>query len=559
MATNMPPHNLVEVVAAARHLIRHPRGDPRRPDALRPRSGPAHRRQDRRASTASARRTSRAAASSAPAPPRGSRTSPPGARASSSPSCPTTSAPSGSSRRSPTWSRPRSSRASPTSRTSPTAATACACVIEIKNGFHPEAVLEQLYRLTPMEESFGINNVALVDGQPRTLGLKELLQVYLDHRLEVVRRRSVYRRTRAEDRLHLVEGLLVAILDIDEVIQLIRSSDDAAQAARAPDERLRPHRHPDRPTSSTCRCAGSPSSPGSSWRRSATSWPATIDAPHRAPRGRGPAAQDRLRRAGRGGEDPRHAATHRAAGVGRPARTRHGDARWRWPTTRATCCCPRPACSPAPPTPSPLPDRGSQGRARRGRLRRSRTTARGEVGVVTSAGRVVRLAVIDLPALPRHRGRALARRWGTDQRVPRAGQGRAPARPVLPDRRHPRARAGHRAGRREARHHRLPHQPRLLRGHRAARRRPGGRSRRPRHRRRRTWSSSRPTPSCSASAPTPCARRAARPVAWPASASPPASGSSSSEPYRAMPACRRRHGRRVRPPRCPARSPARSR
>ncbi len=57
-------------------------------------------------------------------------------------------------------------------------------VIEIKNGFVPEAVLEQLYKLTPMEESFGINNVALVDGQPLTLGLKELLEVYLDHRFE---------------------------------------------------------------------------------------------------------------------------------------------------------------------------------------------------------------------------------------------------------------------------------------------------------------------------------------------------------------------------------------
>jgi DNA gyrase subunit A len=103
-------------------------------------------------------------------------------------------------------------------------------VIEVKNGFVPEALLEQLYRLTPMEDSFGINNVALVDGQPRTLGLKELLQVFLDHRFEVVRRRSAFRRQKAADRLHLVEGLLVAILDIDEVIQLIRSSDNAAAA-----------------------------------------------------------------------------------------------------------------------------------------------------------------------------------------------------------------------------------------------------------------------------------------------------------------------------------------
>ncbi|MFF3378308.1 DNA topoisomerase (ATP-hydrolyzing) subunit A [Streptomyces sp. NPDC002680] len=103
-------------------------------------------------------------------------------------------------------------------------------VIEIKNGFVPEAVLEQLYKLTPMEESFGINNVALVDGQPLTLGLKELLEVYLDHRFEVVRRRSEFRRSKRRDRLHLVEGLLTALVDIDEVIRLIRSSDNSAQA-----------------------------------------------------------------------------------------------------------------------------------------------------------------------------------------------------------------------------------------------------------------------------------------------------------------------------------------
>ncbi|MFD4761604.1 DNA topoisomerase (ATP-hydrolyzing) subunit A [Streptomyces sp. NPDC058439] len=103
-------------------------------------------------------------------------------------------------------------------------------VIEVKNGFVPEAVLEQLYKLTPMEESFGINNVALVDGQPLTLGLKELLEVYLDHRFEVVRRRSEFRRTKRRNRLHLVEGLLVALIDIDEVIRLIRSSDNSAQA-----------------------------------------------------------------------------------------------------------------------------------------------------------------------------------------------------------------------------------------------------------------------------------------------------------------------------------------
>ncbi|WP_405845002.1 DNA topoisomerase (ATP-hydrolyzing) subunit A [Streptomyces sp. NBC_01518] len=111
-------------------------------------------------------------------------------------------------------------------------------VIEIKNGFVPEAVLEQLYKLTPMEESFGINNVALVDGQPLTLGLKELLEVYLDHRFNVVRRRSEFRRTKRRDRLHLVEGLLTALIDIDEVIRLIRSSDNSAQAKQSLMERF---------------------------------------------------------------------------------------------------------------------------------------------------------------------------------------------------------------------------------------------------------------------------------------------------------------------------------
>ena len=103
-------------------------------------------------------------------------------------------------------------------------------VIGIKTGFDPKAVLEELYRLTPMEDSFGINNVCLVDGQPRTLGLLELLQVYVDHRIGVIRRRTQFRLGKAKDRLHLVEGMLIAIVDIDEVIQLIRSSEDAGSA-----------------------------------------------------------------------------------------------------------------------------------------------------------------------------------------------------------------------------------------------------------------------------------------------------------------------------------------
>lgn len=103
-------------------------------------------------------------------------------------------------------------------------------VVGIKTGFSPDAVLEQLYRYTPLEDSFNINNVALVDGGPKTLGLRELLQVYIDHRISVVTRRSQFRLARKKERLHLVEGLLVAILDIDEVIQVIRTSDDSEQA-----------------------------------------------------------------------------------------------------------------------------------------------------------------------------------------------------------------------------------------------------------------------------------------------------------------------------------------
>ncbi|MFM9135790.1 MAG: DNA topoisomerase (ATP-hydrolyzing) subunit A [bacterium] len=103
-------------------------------------------------------------------------------------------------------------------------------VIEVAPSVSPEALLVHLHRMTPLEESFSINAVALVDGQPLTLGLRDMLQVFVDHRMDVVRRRSEYRRRRAQERLHLVEGLLVAIVDIDEVIQVIRGSDDATAA-----------------------------------------------------------------------------------------------------------------------------------------------------------------------------------------------------------------------------------------------------------------------------------------------------------------------------------------
>lgn len=103
-------------------------------------------------------------------------------------------------------------------------------VIEVKNGINPEALLAQLYKSTKLEDTFSINAVALVDGQPRTLNLLELLQVYLDHRLEVTTRRTEYQLGKAKDRLHLVEGMLIALLDIDDVIAIIRSSEDVSEA-----------------------------------------------------------------------------------------------------------------------------------------------------------------------------------------------------------------------------------------------------------------------------------------------------------------------------------------
>jgi DNA gyrase subunit A len=106
-------------------------------------------------------------------------------------------------------------------------------VIECKVGVNPQALLADLYRLTPLETSFGINNLVLVDGQPQTLGLKALLQVFLAHRYEVVTRRTTHRRTKRQDRLHLVDGLLIALIDIDRVVALIRGSDDAAAAKAA--------------------------------------------------------------------------------------------------------------------------------------------------------------------------------------------------------------------------------------------------------------------------------------------------------------------------------------
>jgi DNA gyrase subunit A len=103
-------------------------------------------------------------------------------------------------------------------------------VIECKAGVNPQALLADLYRLTPMEVSFGINNNVLVDGKPQVLGLKELLAVFLDHRFEVVTRRTRYRLRKALERRHIVEGMLIALDNIDKVVKIIRASSDTAEA-----------------------------------------------------------------------------------------------------------------------------------------------------------------------------------------------------------------------------------------------------------------------------------------------------------------------------------------
>ncbi len=103
-------------------------------------------------------------------------------------------------------------------------------VIELKTGFDPASVIEALYKFTPLEENFGVNNVALFEGRPKQLSLKELLEVYVLHRLEVVKRRSRNRKDRKSARLHLLEGLQIAVLNIDEVIEVIRTSDTVESA-----------------------------------------------------------------------------------------------------------------------------------------------------------------------------------------------------------------------------------------------------------------------------------------------------------------------------------------
>ena len=103
-------------------------------------------------------------------------------------------------------------------------------LIECEPHIEPEKLYYDLFRLTPLEETFAANNVVLVDGVPTTVGLYDLCRHYIDHRLDVVVRRTRYRLGRARDRHHILEGLIIALDNIDQVVAIIRGSDDAAEA-----------------------------------------------------------------------------------------------------------------------------------------------------------------------------------------------------------------------------------------------------------------------------------------------------------------------------------------
>ncbi|MFP3915200.1 MAG: DNA gyrase subunit A [Actinomycetota bacterium] len=106
-------------------------------------------------------------------------------------------------------------------------------VIELKQSAVPQVVLNQLYKMTPLQDSFGYNMVSLVDGVPRTMNVAEMLGHYLDHQMEVIERRTRFRLDEAQKRAHILEGLIVAVDNIDEVIRIIRGSADTPEARAA--------------------------------------------------------------------------------------------------------------------------------------------------------------------------------------------------------------------------------------------------------------------------------------------------------------------------------------
>ncbi|MDH5373004.1 MAG: DNA topoisomerase 4 subunit A, partial [Acidimicrobiia bacterium] len=111
-------------------------------------------------------------------------------------------------------------------------------VVELKKDAVPQVVLNQLFKLTQLQENFSVNTVALVDGVPRTLNLGEMIGYYLDHQMEVIERRTQFRLDKAKARAHILEGLIIAVDNIDEVVRIIRGSSDTPAARAALMERF---------------------------------------------------------------------------------------------------------------------------------------------------------------------------------------------------------------------------------------------------------------------------------------------------------------------------------
>ncbi|NNC43437.1 MAG: DNA gyrase subunit A, partial [Acidimicrobiia bacterium] len=103
-------------------------------------------------------------------------------------------------------------------------------VVDLKKDANPNVVLNQLFKMTPLQDTFGVNFVALVDGVPRTLNIADAIGYYIDHQMEVIERRTKFRLEKKQDRIHIVDGLLIALDNIEEVIRIIRQSKDVADA-----------------------------------------------------------------------------------------------------------------------------------------------------------------------------------------------------------------------------------------------------------------------------------------------------------------------------------------
>ena len=143
-------------------------------------------------------------------------------------------------------------------------------VITLKRDAVAKVVLNNLYKHTQLQYSFGVNMLAIVDGVPRTLRLDQVVRNYVRHQIEVIVRRTRYRLRKAEERAHILRGYVKALDALDEVIALIRASDDGRHRARRPDRSCSTSTRSRPRPSSTCSCVGSPR-----WsaRRSSTSWP----------------------------------------------------------------------------------------------------------------------------------------------------------------------------------------------------------------------------------------------------------------------------------------------